>query len=185
MQNALKTQMKKHAKIVVLSLAGVAIALAGTVAFFSRLEPSTVGKTIPYLAALNPKDESDMLTSFASPRTGTLTRKTHTTRYFINEKYETVRDALKKDLKSRSSSASSYPPKNSEITLFNLGAPGAAGAVTVSIHKTSEELTTVGVVESRSLNPLDRAKLWYAGVTSKRKGGILVVTNSKTNPLYR
>lgn len=173
--------MKKHAKIVVLSLAGVAVALAGTVAFFSRLEPSTVGKTIPYLATLTPKEEADMLTSFASPRTGTLTSKIHSTVYVIDEKYETVREALKKDLKSRATSASSFPVKNSSFTMFSFGAPGGSGAVTISIRKTSAKKTTVGVAESRSLNIADRAKLWYAGVTSKGKGGMLMVTNSKTN----
>lgn len=185
MQNALKTQMKKHAKIVVLSLAGVAIALAGTVAFFSKLEPGTVGKTIPYLAAHKPKDEADMLTRFTNAGRGTLTTKTHTTIYTLDEKYETVCEALKKDLKSRSYSVTPNPAKGSSFTIIGFRVAGAARTANVSIRRSGAYQTTVVVLENRSVNPLDKVKLWYAGVTSKRKTGVLVLTNSKTNLLNR
>lgn len=171
--------MNKHLKIVVLSLVVVGAALAGTVMLLSRPEPSTVSKTIPYLASLKSSEESEMLTSVTSRSLGTLTNKMRTTTYEINEKYEVVRDALKKDLKSRATSASSYPTKNSTFTMINMGMPGKSGTYSVTIRKASASHTTVGLVENRSLNPVDRIKLWYAGVTGKSKGGITVVANGK------
>lgn len=171
--------MKKHTKIVLLSLVTVGVVLAGTVMFLSRPEPDNIGQLVPYLAHRKPSDESETLTSFAGGRAGTLSNKMHTKVFTIDEKFEVVRDALKKDLNSRTLNVTNYATKSMTFTIMSVGKPSAAGSFSLTIRKASDRTTTVGVIEHQSLNPVDRIKLWYAGVTSKKKGGIIVVSNAK------
>lgn len=174
--------MKKHAKIVVLTVTVLSIALAGVILISSRSEPGIVGRTIPYLAGLTPTDEAETLTSYTGSRTGTFTSKMHSSVYNISEKYETVMIALKKDLKARITATSSSSVKHLNFTMFNIGKPGATGGVTINVRKISDRVTSVYIIETRSPNPIDQVKLWYAGVTGKRQGGLVVVTNSKSIP---
>lgn len=169
--------MKRHTKIVAIVILGAALVTVGSVLMLSRPEKSGFIESIPYLAHRKAASESDMLTFTSGPRA--FSNKSHATEFVVDEDFNKVHEALKKELKPRASIASAYPTKNPSFTMYGFGSVGKPGSRMISVKAVQKKKTSITVIEQQTINPLDQMKMWFSNLKKGSRGGITVFTNQK------